>query len=509
MKTKRLFSLFLILLTGAWLRLYKLASHDLWYDESLSWGLATFIKNVLKMQHYGTQPPLYYLFLHFWTKVFPDNEFWLRLPSVLFGVATIFVLYKLCNLFFSRRIAVLASIIIAISPIHIWYAQEVKPYSLIPFFVIVMSYFFIKALEENRAQYWTGLLITTFIGFFTSYFIGIFVIGELAVLCLKRYRKYFAKWLRVHIIFGLIICAIFFPWVSTFFLQCISLVKEGFWIQRPSLNSLFITFNNFNVGYTVSRIVYIPSFIVFFILFSCGLWHGYKRFKERSIILFLLLTTPILFTFLFSFLIPIYIDRQLIAFSPLYYIFIVLGIEGFRPRPLKPVTFFCIFLFIGSSLNNYYRDMLPLPILYHQGAYIKKPFKPILQYVIENPNLRECVIAFTNPGIELPLRYYYHWYKKLPSFSLATKYYYISGEQEKYWENIFKRKYYSKKAVNLETVDIGRLKGKKILIISGSWSRDGTMDENSRAVNDWMEKRFKKTSEKEFDGIFVLLYEKR
>ena len=48
-----------------------------------------------------------------------------------------------------------------------------------------------------------------------------------------------------------------------------------------------------------------------------------------------------------------------------------------------------------------------------------------------------------------------------------------------------------------------------LLVISGSWSRDGIMDNNSQAVNEWMEKRFKKTKELEFDGIFISLYAKR
>jgi hypothetical protein len=33
------------------------------------------------------------------------------------------------------------------------------------------------------------------------------------------------------------------------------------------------------------------------------------------------------------------------------------------------------------------------------------------------------------------------------------------------------------------------------------------MDENSTAVNKWMEEGFTKISEKEFDGIFVSVYE--
>jgi len=33
------------------------------------------------------------------------------------------------------------------------------------------------------------------------------------------------------------------------------------------------------------------------------------------------------------------------------------------------------------------------------------------------------------------------------------------------------------------------------------------MDENSKAVNDWMAERFQKISERQFDGIFVTLYE--
>ena len=66
MKARKLFSFFLILLTGAWLRLHRLATHDLWYDEKMSYDLAYNVtKDFCNIRSYGMQPPFYYFLPNF------------------------------------------------------------------------------------------------------------------------------------------------------------------------------------------------------------------------------------------------------------------------------------------------------------------------------------------------------------------------------------------------------------------------------------------------------------
>lgn len=512
MKASKIIPLSLILFSGIGLRLFRLGSHDLWYDEAISyWFCSNSIRDFWGIAEFGSaQPPFYYILLKSWMGIFPHTEFWMRLLSVIFSVISIFALYRLGCFLFSRKVGIWAGFIMAFSPFHIWYAQEIRPYALTPVFAALICYFFIRALEEDKNRYWMGLSAVTYLGFFTSYFIGVFAIGQLFLLCMKRSRGYFNKWIRAYLIVGLPIGILSYPVIINFFLKCVTCVKEGFWIQRPSLYSLLATFNNFNVGYTADKGAAILSFVLFFSAFIYGLRFGYGRFKERTVIVSVLLGASLLIIFLFSFLIPIYLDRQLIVFSPLYYIFLSLGIEGIRSGRLRFVCLFCFFTLMGSSINNYYRDILTLPTMYHQGAYIKKPFRPIARYLMDKFNSEDHVIALTTPGIEEPLAYYFRRHDKdFPQVNHwnIEYYFYISGAQDGYWHNIFKREHRNPKEIDLGTADVKKLGDKKIVLISGSWSRDGAMDENSRAVEEWMKSRFRKISEKEFDGIFVSLYE--
>jgi hypothetical protein len=52
-----------------------------------------------------------------------------------------------------------------------------------------------------------------------------------------------------------------------------------------------------------------------------------------------------------------------------------------------------------------------------------------------------------------------------------------------------------------------KLKFKRIWLISSSWDRDGTLDENSEAVREWMQGHYKRVFEKWMDGILIGLYE--
>ena len=57
-----------ILLLGASLRIFNLGKFDLWYDEALSLLQANHIERVDFL--HDINPPLYLVFLHFWSMLF-------------------------------------------------------------------------------------------------------------------------------------------------------------------------------------------------------------------------------------------------------------------------------------------------------------------------------------------------------------------------------------------------------------------------------------------------------
>ena len=69
-------SLLSILFVGFLLRIYDLGTESIWYDEGCSLNFAVQEINNIFFQN-DKSPPLYYLFLHFWIKLFGTSEFFL------------------------------------------------------------------------------------------------------------------------------------------------------------------------------------------------------------------------------------------------------------------------------------------------------------------------------------------------------------------------------------------------------------------------------------------------
>lgn len=137
-------AIILTLILGLSLRLISL-NQSLWLDEattalvakmSLSDFFTKFISN-------DFHPPLYYLILHFWTQMFGISEILLRIPSVLFGLLNIYFVY-LIGKEIKLKWAVLPSLLLATSGLHIYYSQEARMYSLAALLVTVVVYTFIK-----------------------------------------------------------------------------------------------------------------------------------------------------------------------------------------------------------------------------------------------------------------------------------------------------------------------------------------------------------------------------
>ena len=75
-------------------------------------------------------PPAYYLLLHYWTRLAGQTEFALAFFSLAFGLLLIPLTSRLARLVANKPVAVWAALLVAFSPYHIWYSQEVRMYTL-------------------------------------------------------------------------------------------------------------------------------------------------------------------------------------------------------------------------------------------------------------------------------------------------------------------------------------------------------------------------------------------
>ena len=134
-------ALALICLVAGVLRLLELDRQSLWMDEVLTvMSSRTSPASILLDPPVDPNiPPLYYLLM--WAlRSMGDGEAALRLPSVVAGALSVPLMYVVAASWLGRSIGLLSALLLAVSPIHVWYSQEARPYALLIFLALISVY---------------------------------------------------------------------------------------------------------------------------------------------------------------------------------------------------------------------------------------------------------------------------------------------------------------------------------------------------------------------------------
>ena len=139
-----------IILVGALLRFTTLGVQSFWFDEATTWqivshGLGHVFSQVPRTE---STPPLYYVLLWLWSRVFGLSEAGLRSLSAVFGTATIVVMWAIGRRLASERAGLVAALLTATNPFLVWYSQEARAYALL----LVMSAVSLLALVRVLAS---------------------------------------------------------------------------------------------------------------------------------------------------------------------------------------------------------------------------------------------------------------------------------------------------------------------------------------------------------------------
>lgn len=94
------------------------------------------------------QPPLDYWLGHLVFK-FSNSDFAARLPAALFGIGSVLLLVLLTRRVCEWPFALLAGLLMALSPFHIYYSQEARPYSIALFFLLALI-LILDHIRRNR-----------------------------------------------------------------------------------------------------------------------------------------------------------------------------------------------------------------------------------------------------------------------------------------------------------------------------------------------------------------------
>jgi hypothetical protein len=137
------------------LRLWRLDS-CLWYDEVLT--LLDFVRpslgEIITSFHSQNQHMLFTLLAHASISVFGESTWALRLPSVGFGVASVWALFLLGRRVIGTRETLLACVLLTFSYHHIWFSQNARGYMGLLFFAMLSTWLWLVALSRGAWRWW-------------------------------------------------------------------------------------------------------------------------------------------------------------------------------------------------------------------------------------------------------------------------------------------------------------------------------------------------------------------
>ncbi len=364
-------ALCVITILAAVLRLYGLARYSIWYDEGTSLFSIQFVDWQLTFLRGGEIRliPLFPLVLFFW------HGFVDRIPGVVMGSELSDFLLRLLPLFFGVLVVPLtffagryltgdlkaglfAALLVAISPFHIYYAQELRPHTLYVLLVLGAQLYSFRALQEDRFKLWVLAVALGALSFYAYYFSVFYMlsINLYVLLCVALYRAKMKRWILSQVCLGIALVPALILALFTFDVYTRT---EAHWVPFPTLRTVGITLKNFFAGYSPEPLVYWPLFLLAGAAGLAGI--ASLRSKPRVVVFLVLMSVGTLLietvfwnlqTFSF------YTYRAQLAYSPTLFILAGAGVSWMKPRWVGWAVAGLMVLLTVPALADHYAQRL-------------------------------------------------------------------------------------------------------------------------------------------------------
>jgi mannosyltransferase len=137
---------------------YKMRNPTLGWDENATWiaSQRTPGQIVDLARHFDGVISPYYMFMHFWTAVFGDSEFWMRAPSLIAVAAGVGIAAEIGRRLFDPGVGLLGGLLLVLVPQLSRYAQDARAYGLAFLFATLATLMLHRALQRPSWLRWIG-----------------------------------------------------------------------------------------------------------------------------------------------------------------------------------------------------------------------------------------------------------------------------------------------------------------------------------------------------------------
>jgi mannosyltransferase len=391
------------------LRLYRLGHQSLWMDEVLTansagHSLATLLTDPRVDANF---PPLHNVVLHLVQGLLGDSDLVLRLPSVIAGALSIPALYGAARHWVADRASVLAALLMAISPFHLWYSQEARPYAFLVLFGLLAIWCAGRLLEDPSS---TGWLIGYVAAAAATFYCHIIAGPVLLALTLYLFLAVGPAGRRRVFVGALALGLILLPQVLRFLSAPPSV--SGNTEYRAALSHVVYTFWAFVAGYSLGPSLlelrggmqgvkpYLPLVLSVLALVAVssglGAWQLWRDNRRAFWFLITWVVLPIA-TAMAGAMVTVhpYNVRYAILAAPGFLVLCAVGIVALRSRAARIVAVVTLVLVQVAGLINYYA----VP------KYFREDNRAAARFLNANAGAHDLVVASAGYTL-LPLRYY-------------------------------------------------------------------------------------------------------
>lgn len=518
------------------IKIWNISAVNISIDEPFSIYYAQHtISDLLNRLTDSNNAPLFELLLHFWIKLFGIEPFSVRFMSVVFASITAIVLFFIGKNFFSFKTGLITSLLYTFSNYHIFYAREARAYPLFILLTCLCLFYFLSLYKNPKSRKYLILLTLSQTLIIYTHFFGFFIlfIELITVLLFRKTRLALLK--KVLISFGLTLL-LYSPLINVFIRRLNHSVTNGTWV--PPINDynklfdiLYILSNKVSYVFLCVFLVIWFSYYLFikktrlnkyikyilllallsliikvlsnyfsqvpkilkFNSFESGLIViitlcviliasviRSPRVKLATKITILWFSLPLVIMFISSVWVPMFTERYIIYFTPLFYPLIANGLDKIEIRKNYGLSILVIFLFISSfRIEN------------NNGEYSKEVVKFTKAEKTDSTYVFICTVDYA-----LNFSYYYN------------KQYFTDIDRSningKVIENLKKDNIYSINKV--ESIDANTFINAQRVIYIGN---NSTWLNTEKEIKNYFEKYFNNVEEQSIESVQLFLFSEK
>jgi mannosyltransferase len=279
-------------LLAAVLRFSTLDLQSFWYDEAftpvhvLHPSLVATLHGVVKTEN---TPPLWYIVIWAWSRIFGVGMIALRFPSAVAGVLTVPVAWAIGRELAggakgSRRAAIVCAGLVSVNPLFVWYSQEARAYALYVLLSALAMLCFLRADREATPRRLVAFALSASLALLSFYFEAFLLIPMALWLLRDRSRR------------RATLPAVAVPTVVGLALVPLILAQGGHgtqWISRWALSSRIQSIPQYYLtGYSGAPLGHTIELAIALLIgagIALGLWRGLRPGARRGALLALVI----------------------------------------------------------------------------------------------------------------------------------------------------------------------------------------------------------------------------